>query len=56
MPDNVGPVYEVTHLVDRDVVGEFDSWLGHHVEQMLELPGINRASTFTADDELGRPP
>ena len=55
MPDNVGPVYEVTHLVDRDVVDEFDSWLGHHVEQMLELPGINRASTFTADDELGRP-
>jgi hypothetical protein len=55
MPDNVGPVYEVTHLVDRDVVDEFDRWLGQHVEEMLELPGINRASTFTADDELGRP-
>jgi hypothetical protein len=56
MPDNFGPVYEVTHCVDREVVGEFDTWLAQHIEEMLELPGIIRASSYAADeDELGRP-
>lgn len=56
MPDHTGPVYEVSHRVDRDLVDEFDAWLGSHVEAMLDLPGLNRASTFSADDdEAGRP-
>jgi len=56
MPGNFGPVYEVTHTVDADVVDDFDAWLGRHIEEMLELPGIVRASTFAAnDDDDGRP-
>ncbi len=56
MQENFGLVYEVTHHVDADVIDEFDAWLAEHVEAMLELPGIVRASTFAVDDdERGRP-
>ena len=56
MQENFGPVYEVTHHVDADIIDEFDAWLAEHIEAMLELPGIVRASTFSADDDdLGRP-
>jgi len=56
MQEHFGPVYEVTHHVDPAVIGEFDAWLGEHIESMLELPGIVRASTYSADaDEQGRP-
>ena len=56
MQENFGPVYEVTHHVDADIIDEFDVWLAEHIEGMLELPGIVRASTFSADDDdLGRP-
>ena len=53
MPDNLGPVYEVTHCVDRDVIDDFDAWLPGHVEDILELPGISGATTFVADEEEG---
>ena len=56
MPDDVGPVYEVTHRVDRDILEDFDVWLGGHVEEMLELPGIIRASTYAADDDSNGQP
>lgn len=56
MPPNFGPVYEVTHDIDPDIVDDFDTWLARHVEEMLELPGIMRAATYVADDErLARP-
>ena len=56
MTDNFGPVYEVTHTVDREIVAEFDTWLGQHIEEMLSIQGIYRAGSFTADDhEDGRP-
>jgi hypothetical protein len=56
MPDSFGPVYEVTHIVDREIIGEFDVWLGRHIEEMLSIQGISRAASFTADDyEDGRP-
>lgn len=51
MPDSQGPVYEVTHSVDRDVIGDFDDWLPGHVERMLELPGISGATSFVIDDD-----
>ena len=51
MPDSRGPVYEVTHSVDRDVSDDFDDWLPGHVERMLELPGISGATGFVIDDE-----
>jgi len=56
MPDNFGPVYEVTHTVDREVIADFDVWLGQHIEEMLSIQGISRAASFTADDHKdGRP-
>jgi len=55
MADNFGPIYEVTHSVDREVAADFDVWLAQHVEEMLELPGITQARTYTAnEDEQGR--
>jgi hypothetical protein len=50
MPDSRGPVYEVTHSVDRDVIAEFDDWLPGHVERMLEIPGISGATSYVIDD------
>ena len=56
MPGTTGPVYEVTHRVDPEIIDDFDAWLSAHIEEMLELPGIARASVFIADDdEHGRP-
>ena len=56
MPDIVGPVYEVTHSIDPEIAEDFDDWLGGHIEDMLELPGINSARTFDAGvDSDGRP-
>ncbi len=55
MTDSFGPVYEVTHTLDREIVAEFDSWLAGHIEEMLSIQGISRAGSFTADDsEEGR--
>jgi hypothetical protein len=50
MPDNLGPVYEVTHCVDRDVIDDFDAWLPGHVGDMLELPGISGATSYVTED------
>jgi hypothetical protein len=56
MPQNFGPVYEVTHTVDREVIADFDSWLGQHIDEMLTIDGIVRAASFsTDDDDDGRP-
>ncbi len=56
MSDNAGPIYEVTLSVDREIIAELDLWLTNHVEEMLQIPGFVRASTFAAeDDEQGRP-
>lgn len=56
MTTSFGPVYEVTHSVDREQIGEFDAWLGQHIEDMLQIPGIVRASSYVADDDAdGRP-
>ncbi len=56
MSENVGPIYEVTLSVDREIIDEFDAWLAQHVEEMLQIPGFVRASTFAAeDDDAGRP-
>lgn len=56
MSENVGPIYEVTLSVDREIIAEFDAWLAQHVEEMLQIPGFIRANTFAAeDDEAGKP-
>ena len=56
MPDRFGPVYEVTHTVDREVIADFDAWLGQHIEEMLSIPGISLAASFSVEDsEDGRP-
>ena len=51
MPGTTGPVYEVTHRVDPEIIDDFDAWLAAHIEEMLELPGIARVSVFIADDD-----
>ena len=56
MSENVGPIYEVTLTVDREIIDEVDVWLTNHVEEMLQIPGFVRASIFAAeDDDQGRP-
>jgi len=56
MPDSFGPVYEVTHTVDPEVIEDFDVWLGQHIGEMLSISGLSRAASFTAGDhEDGRP-
>jgi hypothetical protein len=49
MPDNPGPVYEVTHSVDRDVIEAFDAWLSGHIDAMLEIPGISGATSYVTE-------
>ena len=51
MSDSSGPVYEVTHTVDPEIAGDFDRWLAAHVEQMLEIPGIEDARVYMADGD-----
>ena len=56
MSENVGPIYEVTLSVDREIIDELDVWLTEHVDEMLQIPGFVRASIFAAeDDDQGRP-
>jgi hypothetical protein len=51
MASTHGPVYEVTLSVDREIVGDFDTWLADHIREMLELPGFVSADIFEAEDE-----
>lgn len=50
MADSSGPVYEVTHTIDRAIVADFDIWLSEHAEEMLAVQGIRRASIHVAGD------
>ena len=51
MSDGTGPIYEVTHSVDREIAVDFDRWLAGHVEQMLEIPGLDDARVYVADGD-----
>ena len=51
MKNAFGPIYEVTINVDRDIVDQFDAWLAHHVEEMLQISGISRAEVFEQEDD-----
>lgn len=55
MADSFGPVYEVTHTLEREIVADFDAWLGEHAEEMLSIQGICRATVYATDDDEGRP-
>ena len=56
MADSFGPVYEVTHTLEREIVADFDAWLSEHAEEMLSVQGIRRATVYAADDDdEGRP-
>jgi hypothetical protein len=55
MPHSVGPIYEVTVSVDREIADAFDAWLAEHVREMLEIPGFLKSETFEIeDDDAGR--
>jgi len=55
MKNAFGPIYEVTISVDREIVDQFDAWLAHHVEEMLQISGISRAEVLQQeDDDQGR--
>ncbi len=45
-----GPVYEVTHKIDRAIVADFDLWLHEHAEEMLSVQGIHRVNIHVAGD------
>lgn len=44
-------IYEVTLLIEHEVVREYDIWLKHHVDKMLELPGFEHAQVFVIEDD-----
>ncbi|MGI9202819.1 MAG: DUF4286 family protein [Woeseiaceae bacterium] len=50
MADSLGPVYEVTHTLERAIVADFDLWLSEHVEEMQLVQGIRRARIYVASD------
>lgn len=55
MPHSVGPIYEVTVSVDREIADAFDAWLAEHVREMLDIPGFLKSETFEIeDDDAGR--
>lgn len=55
MTNASGPLYEITITVDRNIIGQFDEWLAHHVQEMLQISGITRAEVFEQeDDDQGR--
>ena len=55
MPGSSGLIYEVTLVIERDIVEPFDSWLANHIEEMLTIPGFLKAKVFALeDDEEGR--
>ncbi len=55
MTNASGPIYEVTISVDHEIIDQFDAWLEHHVEEMLQIPGIVRAEVFEQEgDDQGR--
>ena len=51
MTNASGPIYEVTISVDREILDQFDSWLAHHVEEMLQIEGIYNAEVFEQEDD-----
>lgn len=50
MSENTGPIYEVTHYIDAEIIDAFDGWLISHVDDMLEITGFVDASIFTGED------
>jgi len=55
MPHSVGPIYEVTVSVDREIAEAFDAWLAEHVREMLDIPGFLKSETFEIEDyDVGR--
>jgi len=43
-------IYEVNLRPDPSIEAEFDDWLEHHVQEMLDLPGFVGATIFRSDD------
>jgi hypothetical protein len=55
MPTRSGSVYEVSFVVDESVREDFDIWLGEHVSETRQAPGVADCNSFPiADDEDGR--
>jgi hypothetical protein len=51
MPTDAEPIYEVTLSITRERLEEFDTWLAHHVDEMLALPGFIAADVFAMDSD-----
>lgn len=55
MTNESGVIYEVSLEIEQDVVGEFDTWLAGHIDDMLTIPGFISARTFTLENtDVGR--
>jgi len=51
MPGSSGLIYEVTLVIERDIVEPFDGWLAEHIEEMLAIPGFLKADVFALEDD-----
>lgn len=49
-------IYEVNLSPDPSIEAEFDEWLEHHVEEMLELPGFIGATIHRAEESADAVP
>lgn len=50
MTNESGVIYEVSLDIEPDIIGEFDTWLAGHVDDMLTIPGFISARTFVLDN------
>lgn len=50
MTSQSGPIYEATFVVDGSIVGEFDSWLREHVDNVLQHSGVIDCYACAAPD------
>jgi hypothetical protein len=51
MTSQSGPLYEVTFLIDREIVGDFDRWLEQHVRDSLRESGVVDCNAYSATDD-----
>jgi len=46
-----GPVYEISHRVDPEVIQAFDAWLPGHLAALLDVDGVEDIEVFNVDGD-----
>ncbi len=48
-------LYEVTLQIESALIEQYDLWLSEHVNEMLTLPGFERAEVFAIEPDSNAP-